>query len=234
MVSFGKKFFPLFALAIWASVWASAPVSAAFAPDTGLPPDARNSSHALIDINPLTNRMTVYLNGSEWKTYPIALGKPKTPTPVGDFVIINKYKNWGSGFGTRWMGLNVPWGIYGIHGTNKPHLIGTDASHGCIRMLNRHVEELYERVPIGTRIRILGHVLGEPHQEPRRLAKGDAGSDVQLIQSRLRSAGYFSGEPNGMFGPLTEIALRRYERDHGLPEDGVVGHREYESLGLLE
>ena len=47
--------------------------------------------------------------------------------------------NWGGGFGTRWLGLNVPWGIYGIHGTNQPWSIGTQASAGCIRMFNRHV-----------------------------------------------------------------------------------------------
>jgi Uncharacterized protein conserved in bacteria len=231
MVSF-RQLFPIFAFMICVHAWASGTVSAMSRQDD--PAGRRDRNDAAIYINPLTNRMTVYLNGKEWKTYPIALGKPKTPTPVGDFVIINKYKNWGSGFGTRWMGLNVPWGIYGIHGTNKPHSIGTDASHGCIRMLNRHVEELYEHVPIGTRVYILGHVLGEPNQEPRRLAKGDTGSDVMLIQSRLRSAGYFDGEPNGKFGPQTEIALRKYERDHGLPEDGVVGYQDYESLGLLD
>ena len=53
------------------------------------------------------------------KKYPIAQGKPATPSPIGVWEIVTKARNWGSGFGSRWMGLNVPWGKYGIHGTNS-------------------------------------------------------------------------------------------------------------------
>jgi hypothetical protein len=193
-----------------------------------------NGSDITIEIDPLAHRLTVLVCGLPYKTYRIALGKPETPTPAGEFVVINKYKNWGSGFGTRWIGLNVPWGIYGIHGTNQPHSIGTHASHGCVRMHNRHVEELFEWVEIGTKVIILGHVLGEPQQEPRRLAKGDAGGDVLLIQNRLAAAGYFAGTCDGRFESSTEKALKEFERDNGLQPDGVVGSREYELLGLLE
>jgi hypothetical protein len=187
-----------------------------------------------IEVNPLKNEMIVRVNQVPYKTYPIALGKPETPTPVGDLKVINKYQNWGSGFGTRWIGLNVPWGTYGIHGTNKPHSIGHDLSHGCIRMLNRHVEELYDLVDVGTKVTVLGHVLGEPHMEPRRLAKGDSGGDVQLIQSRLQSAGFYKGKCNGRFGLATEQALKAYEEKNHLPVDGVVSHHDYISLGLVE
>ncbi|MEB3100720.1 L,D-transpeptidase family protein [Ferviditalea candida] len=187
-----------------------------------------------LQIDPLRNQLKVFINGKLHRKYEIALGKPETPTPVGEFVVINKYKNWGSGFGTRWIGLNVPWGIYGIHGTNKPHSIGSDASHGCIRMYNRDVEEIYEIVRLGTRISILGHVLGELDQNPRRLAKGDVGADVQYIQSRLRSAGYFNGPVNGKFGEITERAIKRFEQDQGLPVDGVMSQHDYIRLGLVE
>jgi hypothetical protein len=187
-----------------------------------------------IVIDPIKNRLKLYVNGDPYKTYPIALGKRQTPTPVGDLKIINKYRNWGSGFGTRWIGLDVPWGTYGIHGTNKPYSIGTDTSHGCIRMLNQHVEELYELVQIGTRVTILGHVLGEPQMEARRLAKGDSGADVQLIQHLLQNAGYFKGSCNGKFGLLTEKALRAFERDHSLPIDGIMSQHDYLELGIVE
>jgi hypothetical protein len=185
-------------------------------------------------VEPKIHRLTLYMDGVPIKRYPIALGKPRTPTPAGEFVVINKYKNWGSGFGTRWIGLNVPWGIYGIHGTNKPHSIGGDASHGCIRMLNRHVEELYEYVRPGAKVVILGHALGKLHEEPRRLAQGDAGGDVQLIQTRLKNLGFFQGPCHGKFGPQTDSALRAFEKSVGLPPDGVAGMREYLELGLLE
>ncbi|WP_306120760.1 MULTISPECIES: L,D-transpeptidase [unclassified Roseitalea] len=46
--------------------------------------------------------------------------------------------------------------MYRIHGTNQPSSIGQSVSNGCIRMLNAHVEDLYERVPLGTRVVVLG------------------------------------------------------------------------------
>ena len=41
-----------------------------------------------------------------------------------------------------------------IHGTNEEHRIGTPASHGCIRMKNADVADLFERVKVGTEVRI--------------------------------------------------------------------------------
>jgi len=42
--------------------------------------------------------------------------------------------------------------MYRIHGTNAPSSIGTAASSGCIRMLNREVVELFENTPVGTKV----------------------------------------------------------------------------------
>ena len=58
--------------------------------------------------------------------------------------------------GTRWMEFKKlkGGGMYGIHGTNEPHLIGLAVSHGCVRMRNRDVEELFELVPPGTKVTI--------------------------------------------------------------------------------
>ena len=44
---------------------------------------------------------------------------------------------------------------YRIHGTNQPWSIGQAVSSGCIRMLNEHVADLYERVPVGARVVVL-------------------------------------------------------------------------------
>jgi hypothetical protein len=44
---------------------------------------------------------------------------------------------------------------YGIHGTNRPKSIGTAASHGCIRMRNQDVEDLFERVEVGDPVDLL-------------------------------------------------------------------------------
>lgn len=45
--------------------------------------------------------------------------------------------------------------LFRIHGTNEPQSIGTAASSGCIRMLNRDVSELYDLTPIGTKVIVL-------------------------------------------------------------------------------
>jgi len=185
-------------------------------------------------INPVTRRLIVYVNETPYHAYPVAIGKRETPTPIGEFKVAEKHVNWGTGFGTRWIGLDVPWGMYGIHGTNKPGSIGTYASHGCIRMLNRHVEELYTWVRVGTRVTIAGHVLGNVAEEPRRLVEGHTGGDVMLVQNRLRAGGYFHGTCNGKFGPATEAAVRSFERANGLNIDGVVDEAMYKALGLLE
>lgn len=189
---------------------------------------------ASIWVDPQKNKLSLVIDGSVVRQYPVALGKTSTPTPVGEWKVVNKYENWGSGFGTRWIGLDVPWGVYGIHGTNRPHSIGFDASHGCVRMYNRHVEQLFTLVELGTPVYIVGHALGELYNEPRDLAVGESGADVMLIQSRLRSGGYYSGECNGKFTPSTKQALEQYERNHGLPVDGVINQQDYISFGLLE
>lgn len=187
-----------------------------------------------IDVYPVQHKLVVWKQGKKIKTYRVAVGNPSTPTPVGEYIITYKGKNWGPSFGPRWLGLNVPWGSYGIHGTNRPYSIGQHQSHGCIRMFNRDVLDLYEMIPLGTKVTIYGHVLGDLNHQPRRLAEGDVGADVQLIQSRLKSAGYFTGATNGKFGPLTTRALMNFQRDQQLPRNGVVSEKIYEALGLME
>jgi lipoprotein-anchoring transpeptidase ErfK/SrfK len=56
--------------------------------------------------------------------------------------------------GTRWMGLGYKG--YGIHGTNVPSSIGKAASHGCIRMRQHDVEELFALVDVGTTVELHG------------------------------------------------------------------------------
>ena len=85
-------------------------------------------------------------------TYPCAVGKNATPTPLGNYTVATKIINPGGAFGTRWLGLSLP--HYGIHGTNNPSSIGTQASLGCIRMHNHHIEALYNQVRVGTSVLI--------------------------------------------------------------------------------
>ena len=45
--------------------------------------------------------------------------------------------------------------LYRIHGTNQPSTIGTFVSSGCIRLVNDDIEDLYERVKVGTRVVVM-------------------------------------------------------------------------------
>ena len=106
-----------------------------------------------IIVDTTNKALTLYKDNEYFKTYLIAVGKKSTPTPKGIFEIISKSKNPGGPYGVRWMGLSIP--HYGIHGTNNPSSIGKEISHGCIRLLNENVIELYDLVPIGTKVEII-------------------------------------------------------------------------------
>lgn len=189
-------------------------------------------SNMRIQVNLWTHSLSIFHNNTAIKKFKIASGKDRTPTPIGHFKIINKAKEWGGGFGTRWLELNVPWGVYGIHGTNRPYLIGKNVSHGCIRMKNKDVEWLYTHIPIGTPVDVIGPIKGlETHIV---LAVGSKGTLVYLIQQRLKSAGYYSGVVNGYFNVATEHAIENFQKDHHLIVTGHGNQRLYMELGLLE
>jgi lipoprotein-anchoring transpeptidase ErfK/SrfK len=101
------------------------------------------------------------------RTYPIAVGKRSTPSPSGEFTVINRAKNpvyrhdgqvvmpgKNNPVGTRWMGLSLRG--YGIHGTNVQSSIGKAASHGCFRMKKNDVEELFTLVRVGDAVSVRG------------------------------------------------------------------------------
>lgn len=99
-------------------------------------------------------------------------------------------------FGGHWMGLNVPWGQFGIHGTLDPYSVGWASSHGCIRMNNDDVAELYNTITYGTKVVIVNGPYGNFGVGFRILKSGMYGSDVLQIQKRLKELGFFVGTPN--------------------------------------
>jgi lipoprotein-anchoring transpeptidase ErfK/SrfK len=117
-------------------------------------------------------KITLYKKLKKVVQYPIAVGMAGLETPAGRYTIQNKQINpawsvpnspWaGSLAGSvipggapnnpliaRWMG--VADGV-GVHGTNDRGSMGSNASHGCIRMLPEDVIKLYDQVPLGTPI----------------------------------------------------------------------------------
>lgn len=105
-----------------------------------------------INISRSNRTLQLFHNNTLIKTYPIAVGKMLTQTPIGTFVVVNRQPNPGGPFGAMWLTLSKQG--YGIHGTNDPSSIGKYVSQGCIRMHNQDVLELAGQIPNGTRVTI--------------------------------------------------------------------------------
>lgn len=118
-------------------------------------------------------RLYLFDGGKLEKTFSVAVGQPGYPTPPGDYKIVDKvrhpswsnpHSSWAGSMpdyippgpsnplGTRALYLDAA-GIR-IHGTSNDGSIGTAASHGCMRMHRWDIEDLFERVPMGTKVMI--------------------------------------------------------------------------------
>lgn len=132
-------------------------------------------NRVVLVANRAANTLRLYEDFKLVKSYGIAAGQPAWPTPTGQFTIANKavdptwsvpHSTWaGSQAGkvipggspenplkARWMGITD--GV-GIHGTADDGSIGSNASHGCLRMHVPDVIDLYPRVPVGSKILIV-------------------------------------------------------------------------------
>ena len=178
---------------------------------------------------------TLYLleNGKCIKQYPVASGKSGYPSPLGFWKIVEK-GDWGEGFGGRWMGLDVLWGIYGIHGTIFDESIGTPASAGCIRMFSQDIAELYDIVPIGTPVVIVNGSFGPFGQGFSDIAPGDRGADVLAIQKRLRDIGYYKGPLDGIYEDDLKLALHRFQKDYKLEVKNEITEKDWLAMGFKE
>jgi lipoprotein-anchoring transpeptidase ErfK/SrfK len=172
-------------------------------------PASATGHNRQIVISIADRQLAVLDNGQVIKIYPIAVGTRSTPSPDGDFVIINHAKDptyrhadveIGPGkdnpLGSRWMGLSMKG--YGIHGTNVQSSIGKAASHGCFRMRKHDVEELYSLVQVGDTVTVrrerdemIAQVFAAPvFARPATLAttnvlsaKTQSGGDVQMASA---------------------------------------------------
>ncbi len=112
-------------------------------------------------------KLALVENGRAVKVYSVAVGADVSPSPTGSYRVVNRLKHptyykpgtvvpagAANPLGSRWMGLDRK--SYGIHGTNQPKSIGKAASHGCIRMARKDLEELFELVRVGDAVEIHG------------------------------------------------------------------------------
>lgn len=130
-----------------------------------------------LDVDVRRHQLTVFRDGERLMTTKVAVGTGATPTPIGRFYltellrppdptdIYGPFAYGLSGFSETLDAFNGGPGIIGIHGTNRPDLLGTDVSHGCIRVDNDVISELATLLPLGTPIAIhRGHPTLHPPQ----------------------------------------------------------------------
>jgi len=188
-----------------------------------------------IEIDVAKHTLTVFSDNQPIKKFPVGTGKSGTPSPLGEWKIVQKSSKIGGPFGTRFMRLSVPWGTYGIHGTNQPNSIGWSSSHGCIRMRNKDVEALYSLIPVGTPVKIMnnGQIIPK-YFKTRILQEKSVGQDVVYLQRRLKEKGLVFGDVDGKYGKMTTLAVKYYQTWHGLNPTGKADPETYRSLGLIK
>jgi L,D-transpeptidase ErfK/SrfK len=110
------------------------------------------------------------------RSYPVGIAKEGYATPHGNTKVVRKKENptWYPGPSALRDDPTLPravppgpenrlgayalylgWPTYLIHGTNDPRGVGRHSSRGCIRLYPEHIEELFARVPVGTRVRVV-------------------------------------------------------------------------------
>lgn len=111
-------------------------------------------------------RVALYRGETREAEYPVGIGQTGWETPTGIFEVIEtqKYPTWehpltgeqippgaSNPLGDRWIGFWTDGQVYiGFHGTADESSIGVAASHGCLRLSNAHIRELFEQVQPGT------------------------------------------------------------------------------------
>jgi lipoprotein-anchoring transpeptidase ErfK/SrfK len=140
--------------------------TAAFAQRTVAPAEdiaKRTPRQVLVSVS--DRKLAVLENGKVIRTFSVSVGAAVSPSPTGEFQIVNRLANptyYHPGtvippgndnpIGPRWIGLSQKG--FGIHGTNQPRSIGHAASHGCIRLNNRDIVQFFQMVSVGDTVSI--------------------------------------------------------------------------------
>lgn len=205
-----------------------------------------------IKINVPARRLKLLYNGSLIKEYPVGVGySSQQMTPPGDYEVDTKVINpiWEHPFkkagesrvsdpalnplGSRWIGFHKEGsGFYGIHGTNELSSVGKFVSHGCVRMRNEDVEDLFETVPIGTPVKVLYErfelkrsgemLLMEIFPDPYKMKKLDESEILNEVGNRVYA-----------ISPLLIADINAEELADAMSDGGYTG-RKYEIARLRQ
>lgn len=165
-------------------------------------------------------RATLFVKGLYSAAYLVSIGKSTTPSPFGLWRVVIKTDTPGGAYGARWLGLDVPWGSYGVHGGTRGQHIGSHVTNGSIGMYNLDVAEVYEYMPIGGPVLFTGNPYGIDLLR-RELKQGDMGSDVYFLQEKLWQGRLLLSKPDGIYGSETKHTVERYQQSMRLARTGV-------------
>lgn len=168
-------------------------------------------SHGLV-VNLAELAVYHFQNGIFLRRYPLAAGKRDWETPTGNYKILNKVKNptwripdsiveelgYEKGYsyevppgpdnplGAYWMATSAR-GV-GLHATTAPWSIGRYASHGCLRMFQDHIEELFPQVEVGMPIAILYKPIKIAHTADNRVFLQVHGDYYRRVPDKFKEA----------------------------------------------
>ncbi|HEY9735953.1 MAG TPA: L,D-transpeptidase [Trichocoleus sp.] len=134
-------------------------------------PRALTARNRQIVISLSARQLDLYEGDTVLLSYPVAIGQDEWQTPTGNFIVQTLRENpvWlhpitdepvGPGpdnpLGSRWIGFwNDGRNHVGLHGTNQEELIGEAVSHGCVRMKDADIQQLYSYVSLGTPVQVV-------------------------------------------------------------------------------
>jgi lipoprotein-anchoring transpeptidase ErfK/SrfK len=116
-------------------------------------------------------KVYVYKGDQVLGKYPVAIGKKTTPTPTGEWYVMEKITNPGwtnfntgklvkpgpkNPMGERWIGFHTDGkDMIGFHGTPDVKSVGKAVSNGCVRMFNQDVKAIFPLVEVGTIVKVV-------------------------------------------------------------------------------
>jgi len=166
-----------------------------------------NQHHRKVVVSVPHRKLALLEDGKVKKVFPVAVGAETTPSPTGSFevktlVVKPTYYHPGkvipagsdNPLGTRWIGLSTKG--YGIHGTNVESSVGKAASHGCIRMRRKDLEELFASMQVGDQVEIRGEADNETAAIFGDPAETDSSADAiktAPLETNATAAGDMTG-----------------------------------------
>jgi L,D-transpeptidase ErfK/SrfK len=136
-----------------------------------LPSESSILTETRLVLNLKQRRVYVYQGQKIIASYVVAIGRRGWETPRGQFTVIQMVRDpiWEHPFtgqimpsgrnnplGARWIGFWTDGkNFIGFHGTSQENLIGRAVSHGCVRMRDRDIKALFEKVKIGTSVMVI-------------------------------------------------------------------------------